>query len=89
MKQVLPPRSAFINFPLGRECGKPHDVEMQTRILKETLELFTTQKEPGLIKDLHYQWHESFDWPGYLKDIQEMVEEEGSEMQEWKPKNNQ
>ena len=86
MKQIIPPRSAFVNFPLGRECGRPHDVELQTRILKETLEILTTATEPGQIKELPYEWDETFDWPGYLKDIQEMVEEEGSEMQEWKPK---
>jgi len=86
MKQVLPPRSTFVNFPLGRECGKPHDIALQTRILKQTLEVLRTATEPGQIKDLHYEWQEPFSWPGYLKDIQEMVEEEGSEMQEWKPK---
>jgi hypothetical protein len=85
MEQVKPPRSAFINFPLGRQCGRPNDNEMQIQILKDALSLLVTVTSPGEVVDLPYEWEDPFDWDGYMKDIQEMLEEEGNTTQEWKP----
>jgi hypothetical protein len=86
MSQVKPPRSAFINFPLGRQCGRPHDVDLQTRILRDALSVLVTARDPGNIVDLQYEWHEPFDFPGFLRDMQDMLREEESALQEWKPK---
>jgi hypothetical protein len=86
MALVKAPRSAFINFPLGRECGRPHDTDLQIRILKDTLNILVTATIPGEIVDLPYEWDEPFDWAKYLQDMQEMLEEEGSPVQEWKAK---
>jgi hypothetical protein len=84
MKQVKPPRSAFINFPLGRQCGRPNDNEMQKKILKDALSLLITVTSPGKVVDLPYKWERPFGWDDYMKDIQEMLEEEGNSAQEWK-----
>ncbi|MBW1846035.1 MAG: hypothetical protein JRJ27_02600 [Deltaproteobacteria bacterium] len=85
MEQVKPPRSAFINFPLGRQCGRPNENEIQTKILKDALRLLVTETSPGKVVDLQYEWERPFDWDDYMKDIQAMLEEEGGMPQEWKP----
>ena len=62
MAQVKAPRSAFLNFPLGRQCGKPDDVELQTAILRDTLKVLSSAQMPGEIVDLPYEYGEPFDW---------------------------
>jgi hypothetical protein len=56
--QVLPPRSVFVNFPMGNPFGRPHDAAMQRRILLDALELARTATTPGALVDLPYQWGE-------------------------------
>lgn len=85
MVQVKPPRSAFVNFPLGRQCGKPNEPDLQFRILQSALGVLATASTPGEIVDLPYEWGEPFDWKGFMKDMEEMLNEEGSAIQEWKP----
>ena len=85
MDRVKPPRGAFINFPLGRPCGRPNDKEMQAKILKDALNLLVSANAPGETVHLPYEWAHPFDWDDYMKDIQEMLEAEGSTPQEWKP----
>jgi len=85
MEQVKAPRNAFINFPLGRQCGRPNEKEIQAKILKDALNLLVTALTPGEVVDLPYEWECAFDWDDYMKDVQEMLEEEGSAPQEWKP----
>jgi hypothetical protein len=84
MSQVKPPRSAFINFPLGHQCGRPHDVDLQTRILKDALSVLVTARTPGNIVDLQYEWDEPFDFAGFLRALEDMLREEGTTVQEWK-----
>lgn len=86
MAQVKPPRAAFINFPLGRQCGKPHDAELQRGVLRDTLNVLKTAEVPGEIVTLPYEWDEPFDWSRYGRELMEMLEEEGIQEQEWMPK---
>ncbi len=86
MARVCAPRSAFINFPLGHPCGKPDDKELQTRILKDALEVLVTAQGPGTLMDLGYAWDVAFDWETYQRDLNDMLEEEGLAFQKWKPK---
>lgn len=86
MAQVKPPRSAFINFPLGRQCGKPHDTELQKKILRNALNVLKTAKEPGEIANLPFEWDEPFDWSWYGRELMEMLEKEGIPAQDWTPK---
>ncbi|MDP6183913.1 MAG: hypothetical protein QF609_08850 [Gammaproteobacteria bacterium] len=56
--QVLPPRSIFLNFPMGNPFGRPHDVQMQREILVHALNHALGAKEPGELLDLPYDWGE-------------------------------
>jgi hypothetical protein len=86
MAQVKPPRSLFVNFPLGHQCGKPHDVELQIRILKDALNVLATASAPGNIVDLACEWDGPFDYASFMQDAQDMLQEEESSIQDWKPK---
>ncbi len=86
MARVKPPRSAFIDFPLGRTCGKPDDIDLQTHILKDVLNILVTASTPGEIVDLPYEWDEPFDWASYMQDVQDMLKEEDVRVLEWAPK---
>ena len=55
--QVKPPRSLFVNFPMGNNFGAPDDVAQQTRILRRALALVHEVGEGGELHD----WPE--DWP--------------------------
>jgi D-proline reductase (dithiol) PrdB len=85
MLRLMPPRSAFLNFPLGRQCGKPNDADLQTSILRAALEVLVNASTPGEIVDLPFAWGSPFDWKSYMHDLDAMVKEEGIQAQEWKP----
>jgi len=76
MSQVKAPRSVFVDFPLGRQCGRPGDIQLQTQILRDTLDVLVSAKTPGTLVDLTYEWGEPFGWDTYLRDVEEMVAEE-------------
>lgn len=76
MKLVKAPRSVFVDFPLGHQCGRPGDIQLQTQILRDTLHVLVSAKTPGTLVDLTFQWSEPFDWNTYLRDVEEMVDEE-------------
>lgn len=56
--QVLPPRSVFVNHPMGNPFGRPRDAKMQREILMHVLDHAVHAREHGELKDLPYQWHE-------------------------------
>ncbi len=60
MGQVKPPRPVFVNYPLGHQCGKAFDKELQMGIIKDALHTLTTLQEPGQITDLPHEWSEEF-----------------------------
>jgi hypothetical protein len=53
-----PPRSIFLNFPMGNPFGRPHDRDMQREILVHALKHAVAAKEPGELIDLPYEWGE-------------------------------
>lgn len=53
---VNPPRAVFVNFPLGHQTGKPHEPELQRRIVRDAMEAFQTIAEPATIVQLPYEW---------------------------------
>ena len=59
---VRPPRSLFVNFPMGNSFGKAGDTAMQTKILRVALNLAVTATEPGVLVDLPIAWHEEFEY---------------------------
>lgn len=59
--QVRPPRSVFVNFPMGNPFGRPGDRELQKRILLDALHLAETAREGGgVLVDLPYDWGDDF-----------------------------
>lgn len=58
--QVRPPRSLFVNAPMGNHFGEPGAVEQQRRILGAALELPWTVDQPGAIIDWAEPWPEDF-----------------------------
>jgi hypothetical protein len=76
MAQVKPPRSLFVNFPLGRQCGPPNDRAIQIRILKNAINILASASIPGDIVNFSENWKRPFDWSTYLKNIEDMLNEE-------------
>ena len=58
-KRVGFPRVAAIEFPMGRPLGDVHQRDLHRRILKDTLRVFETAREPGWVEPLPYRWHEA------------------------------
>jgi hypothetical protein len=86
MALVNLPRSVFVDFPLGRQCGKPNDTELQMSILRDALDTLVKANAPGQIVDLSYEWEEPFDWESFKQDVEAMIAEERSTAREWSPK---
>lgn len=86
MDHVRAPRNVFLNFPLGRQCGRPDKKDEQLKILKAALTVLTTATTPGEIVDLPYKWDHPFEWADFMKDVTQMLKEEGIPIQDWKPK---
>jgi hypothetical protein len=53
---VNPPRSVFLNFPLGHQSGKPHQPELQRQIVRDAMRAFESITSPGTIVELPYVW---------------------------------
>ena len=58
--QVRPPRSVFVNFPMGNAFGRPGDREQQMGILLDALHLVESARQGGVLVDLPYDWGEDF-----------------------------
>ncbi len=65
-KLVKPPRSVFLNFPLGHQTGKKFEPELQKSILRDALSAVSTIKEPGTIVDLPYRWSDDDEWEKHV-----------------------
>ena len=59
---VNPPRAVYLDFPLGRTAGKPHDVALQRRVLRDTLDALVAIDTPGTIRRLPYPWADDDAW---------------------------
>jgi hypothetical protein len=55
-KRVRPPRSAFLNFPLGNQAGPPGRPDLQREIVKSALALLVSATNPGEIVALPLEW---------------------------------
>jgi hypothetical protein len=47
-EKVKPPRALFVPFPFGHALGRPHDPDLQHRVLRAALELLTAPGGPVL-----------------------------------------
>lgn len=57
---VCPPRSLFVNFPMGNAFGPAGESETQRSIVMTALELATSAEPYGTIVDLDLEWRTDF-----------------------------
>lgn len=55
---VKPPRTLFVNFPLGNQCGKAFDAEGQRRLITRALRLLEEPLAAGTIETWPELWRE-------------------------------
>jgi hypothetical protein len=56
MRQVLPTRAVFVDHPVGRTFGPPHDRQRGEIILARILAELPAFTGPGEIRDAKLQW---------------------------------
>jgi hypothetical protein len=55
-QQVKPPRALFVNHPMGNTFGHAGDRALQSRILREALNMVVQVTEAGRLIDLPHAW---------------------------------
>lgn len=61
---VKPPRTLFVNYPMGNNFGRAKDAAGQTAVLRAALELVETAS-PGQLVDYSVVWGEAYQYaPG-------------------------
>jgi hypothetical protein len=64
-KLVRPPRTLFVNHPMGNIFGAPHDAAQQRDILRRALELIESVTTGGELVDCLSEWPAPFEFaPG-------------------------
>jgi D-proline reductase (dithiol) PrdB len=56
MSRVTPPRAAFVDHPVGRTFGPPHDRQRHETVLARALAELPHFTRPGAIRDLGSHW---------------------------------
>jgi hypothetical protein len=56
MRRVTPPRAVFVDHPVGRTFGPPHDRRRNETILARVLAELPNFTEPGEIRDPGFHW---------------------------------
>ena len=56
VKQTGTPRAVAPRVPMGANAGKPHDIVMQTGIVKDTLAQLEILQSPGKVIPLPYEY---------------------------------
>lgn len=66
-----PPRTVFLDFPLGCPAGKPNDRKIQRDILRVALDAASQFGEPWKIVQLPFQWSAdgNRDWEEVVKEL--------------------
>ena len=62
IRAANPPRTAFIDYPLGHTAGKPNDRADQSAVMRATIDAFATLSEPGELIDLGFRWSDDEAW---------------------------
>ena len=57
VKQQGSPRAVAPNVPMGANAGQPHNVQMQTDIVRDSLDWLAKIDQPGVIVPLPYEYH--------------------------------
>jgi len=56
-RQQGSPRAVAPRVPMGANAGEPHNIEMQTNIVKDTLKILEELDSPGQIVPLPYEYN--------------------------------
>ena len=56
MSKVVPPRAVFVDHPVGRTFGPPHDRARNEGVLRAALAELPRFDRPGGIRDPGFQW---------------------------------
>jgi len=56
MSKVTPPRAAFVDHPVGRTFGPPHDRQRNEAVLSKTLAELPRFTHPDEIRDIGCIW---------------------------------
>lgn len=56
MSRIRPPRAAFVDHPVGRTFGPPHDRWRNEAVLLRALTELAKFTSLGELRDLHCQW---------------------------------
>lgn len=66
-----PPRTAFLDFPIGCPAGKPNAPDLQRDILRAALRAAPEFGGPWSLRELPFSWAEdgSRDWEEELREI--------------------
>jgi hypothetical protein len=56
MSKVTPPRAVFVDHPMGRPFGRPHDRACNEVVLTRALAELPNFTSSGEIRDPHFQW---------------------------------
>ncbi len=59
---VNPPRSVFLDFPLGHTTGRAHDPVLGRRIIEGALAAFADADHPGWMSDQSIHWADDDSW---------------------------
>lgn len=62
-QQAGPPRAiAPIHFKLGNSLGRPHQKDLQRKVLLDALRRWETREEPGYLWEIEYPEYDSSQW---------------------------
>jgi len=56
IRQVTPPRAVFVDHPVGRTFGPPHDRPRNEAVLERVLAELPNFTQPGEIRDPGFMW---------------------------------
>ena len=56
IRQVTPPRAVFVDHPVGRTFGPPHDRQRNEAVLARVLAELPSFTQPGEIRDPGFDW---------------------------------
>ena len=57
-----PPRTVFVDYPLGHTAGRPFDPEDQKGIVKSALDALVSVTTPGQVLTVPAQWSDDATW---------------------------
>ena len=61
-RAVNPPRSSFLDYPLGHTSGRPGQTEHNVAIVRQALAGFASLTEPGSMIHQPFHWSEDDHW---------------------------